>query len=80
MPVRPGSAQAGVVDDLEDRVVAEVVPRVIGLQVSGSTGNVPGFSDVAGSNFRSMIAAGLVSTPFAKKKPISSNDGKVPFP
>ena len=52
---------------------------MIGLQVFGSTGNVPGLSDVFGSNFRFMIAAGLVSTPLAKIEPFSSNDGKVPF-
>ena len=49
------------------------------MQVFGSTGNVPELSDVFGSNFRFMIAAGLVSTPLAKIEPFSSNDGKVPF-
>ena len=68
-------------DDLEDRVVAEIVQGVIGLQVAGSTGNVPALSDVAGSNFRSMMAPGLVSTPLGKIEPFSSNAGKVlPLP
>ena len=43
MLVRPGGAQAGVVDDLEDRVVAEVVPwgdRLAGLRVDREGGRV----------------------------------------